>query len=965
LNEDGTPGESSVAGGISFNAKPGDSGDVALTNLTLVGPGDIAGLDTHVVVRTWPRPNDRDAEFRSYALIEFDQADLPWRYTPAKNSGDPQTATDHLRPWFSLLVLTPDEAALNASTPDQPLQTLTVHDQSVLPVPTDAWAWAHTQFEGTALAEAELRERIQGPPGRAVARLFSPRLLQERTEYIACLVPSFEVGRLAGLGQSTTGISSAQLAWSTSGGELVFPVYYAWTFATGVVANFEDAARRLKPHVLPATVGRRDLDVAEPGLGLPAAMPNGQSLPVEGALFSLAAAQAPAPAWPEPQHGQFVTALQTLVNAPALAQSSNADPVVAPPLYGQWYAAQSRLLTPRPSGANPRWFHELNSDPSQRVAAALGTHVVQNEQQALLAAGWEQVEEIKTVNQKLRVVQLARGVLTRIYLRHYKTQNLEYFYHLSTGMHARVRCGDKSVCGRIKGSPIPRNSVALYWLRFTRRLGPVGRIQGRPPGGPPSDILRKLNEGKGPVQVPGITPHHMGDGPLPGGGVRVCVLIDTLAQINKDILLSWALAITWTYRKLLVSQSGDCWWIAVRALRFAVILVQIATDAEAVRRRCRMVDVPFGVTPADISSGPRYPQFPLPTLPPGASYPPVDATPTPPNPGAPGSTDNATADSIRKAILVALGYPRPFPKPALPPSIDLDRCYTELIAQLQPSVTVGKRVKDRIEIDTSTVEWNPSDPLSPIFAPPEYERPMYEPLLKISPSWLLPGIEELKRDTVSLAVPNQRFIESYMLGLNHEMTRELLWNEFPTDQRGTYFRQFWSIASQVFQDGSALPPEQLRDILPLKLWSKDAALGENSPRTGAGLTFLVLVVKAQLIQKYPNLILYAQKLNAAGNSLAGEQRYPFFNAKIGEDVSFFGFDLTESQLKTEGWYFVFQEQPGEPKFADELSPRGPSQRYTSDATLLANSSGILAQRTYLKPFRIGIAGTTLLPQVGS
>ena len=44
---------------------------------------------------------------------------------------------------------------------------------------------------------------------------------------------------------------------------------------------------------------------------------------------------------------------------------------------------------------------------------------------------------------------------------------------------------------------------------------------------------------------------------------------------------------------------------------------------------------------------------------------------------------------------------------------------------------------------------------------------------------------------------NPRFIESYMVGLNHEMARELLWREYPTDQRGTCFRQFWDLSAVV------------------------------------------------------------------------------------------------------------------------------------------------------------------------
>ena len=40
---------------------------------------------------------------------------------------------------------------------------------------------------------------------------------------------------------------------------------------------------------------------------------------------------------------------------------------------------------------------------------------------------------------------------------------------------------------------------------------------------------------------------------------------------------------------------------------------------------------------------------------------------------------------------------------------------------------------------------------------------------------------------------NQRFVEAYMVGLNYEFARKLLWREYPTDQRGSYFRQFWSV----------------------------------------------------------------------------------------------------------------------------------------------------------------------------
>ena len=80
---------------------------------------------------------------------------------------------------------------------------------------------------------------------------------------------------------------------------------------------------------------------------------------------------------------------------------------------------------------------------------------------------------------------------------------------------------------------------------------------------------------------------------------------------------------------------------------------------------------------------------------------------------------------------------------------------------------------------------------------PRVPGPMYEPLRDMSQDWLLPGLDKVPPNTITVLETNPRFIESYMVGLNHEMARELLWREYPTDQRGTYFRQFWDLSAVV------------------------------------------------------------------------------------------------------------------------------------------------------------------------
>jgi len=50
--------------------------------LALFGPGDVKNLIISSVIRTWPKAGARNAEANYFPLIEFDQADLPWRYSP-------------------------------------------------------------------------------------------------------------------------------------------------------------------------------------------------------------------------------------------------------------------------------------------------------------------------------------------------------------------------------------------------------------------------------------------------------------------------------------------------------------------------------------------------------------------------------------------------------------------------------------------------------------------------------------------------------------------------------------------------------------------------------------------------------------------------------------------------------------------------------------------------------------------
>ena len=115
---------------------------------------------------------------------------------------------------------------------------------------------------------------------------------------------------------------------------------------------------------------------------------------------------------------------------------------------------------------------------------------------------------------------------------------------------------------------------------------------------------------------------------------------------------------------------------------------------------------------------------------------------------------------------------------------------------------------------------------------PQFDLPMYKPLSDLSKEYFLPNINLIEQNSITLLETNQKFIESYMVGINHEMSRELLWREYPTDQRGSYFRQFWDVSGYLpdASENLATLKERLKDIPELHRWVLTSNLGDHDNR---------------------------------------------------------------------------------------------------------------------------------------
>ena len=188
---------------------------------------------------------------------------------------------------------------------------------------------------------------------------------------------------------------------------------------------------------------------------------------------------------------------------------------------------------------------------------------------------------------------------------------------------------------------------------------------------------------------------------------------------------------------------------------------------------------------------------------------------------------------------------------------------------------------------------------------------MYGGLRDVAPQLFLPGVDHVPADTVALLETTPRVIEAYMAGLNHEMSRELLWREYPTDLRGTWFRQFWDVA------GQAGDPETLKDIPPLREWATTPLGAHLRGEDGDGQ--LILLVRGELLRRYPTTNVYAAPAGPGGDPDPATRLAPMFRGSLDPDVTFLGFALSEEAALGKdppgsGWFFVFEQHPGEPRF---------------------------------------------------
>jgi len=881
-------------------------------NARLFGPGDVVGLDARQIARTEPQADSLDFPPNYFAAVDLVQEDLPWLFTPLKAGAQGQ-----LRPWMVLITVRKQPGVRLRQRARSPLPHLEIEAPAVpgdeLPDLAESWAWAHVQVTGSPPAGQTVAEYLEASPQLGVARLLSPQRLQPNSSYFACIVPAFLAGVQVGLGIDDD-VSDLTPAWrlgADAPASIHLPVYYHFEFGTADKgSDFESLVRAIKPRSVGPRVGQRPIDVGAPGPGLPQIPDDapGRLLALEGPLRSPATVTE---AWPDSARLPFEDSVRPLLDPP---DASTIDPIIgpilSPPLYGRWHALQEEVPEEQ-----PHWFRELNLDPRYRTSAGLGTRVVQQDQEELMEEAWAQVDDIMRVNIELRRAQLARAVSNSLKRKHLDTLPPEQLAQLTRPVHARVRLSPQTVTDRVAKSALPSVALSGALRRFARPRGALARRLKTGNRLPWRSIAKRLNDDDIRAAEPRRTPE--GTAVLDDVSKQVAPNLPALLRHDAAPWLLLLLAI------LLLGLAGGAFILGLGALALGAALPAVFVFAGAyivyqAQQQTAQLDRLRSerLQPEAVDALPPRPDFQL-----VSSLEELALS----TPLAQGKGDSPEAVLFRAATSATLSRAQAVVQMQASvnrPSLAFGPLAQRLSERLDPELTIVARLQARVLIAEALVQ--AEDPIEPVMAYPKFPRPMYEALAELSEEFIIPGLEHIPPDTATLLETNPPVIQAIMTGLNHEMARELLWREFPNDQRGSYFRQFWDPSGRMPPPQNEAEREALLDVPELHRWRPEEHLGQSLAGGGTAQQ-LVLVLRGELLRRFPSAMIFAE--HASCNKVKGRLepdgniRMPLFRGRLLPDVHFLGFELTEADARgsteaeaDQGWYFVVQQQPSEPRF---------------------------------------------------
>lgn len=379
--------------------------------IQLMGPADVKWVQKKAISRISPPEGAKTRLFKEYLpYVEFFEEDLPWRYTPVA------TTDADFRPWMTLIAVKEDEVSFHVNSNGTKLATLQIGSEErygeIFPNAKLLFNVAHVQIDSAVEVTREnVNDLLDENPDCGISRILCTSILEENSSYVALLIPTYELGRLAGLGLSVDDVRLGKCAWENLLANqnqrpdgLTFPVYFKWKFRTSIVkADFKTLASRLfftGEKEYDQMKAYLDVDISQSGLE-DVYFDEEKVMDVPAALMldkkNLK---------PRKEDDSYTTALKDLLELnPVLKENETGeinmeeDPWIVPPVYGARH-----LLTTQAQFANNQIdvVKEVNLQLKNRVAAGMGSAIVKKNQEQFVNRAWKKVEKINQLNQAIR-----------------------------------------------------------------------------------------------------------------------------------------------------------------------------------------------------------------------------------------------------------------------------------------------------------------------------------------------------------------------------------------------------------------------------------------------------------------------------------------------------------------------------------------------------------------------------------
>jgi hypothetical protein len=233
--------------------------------------------------------------------------------------------------------------------------------------------------------------------------------------------------------------------------------------------------------------------------------------------------------------------------------------------------------------------------------------------------------------------------------------------------------------------------------------------------------------------------------------------------------------------------------------------------------------------------------------------------------------------------------------------------------------------------------------IGPVEIEPELDLTLWSFLSERAPDWMLPGAGDLPEDSVVGLATNPVFVESLLVGANHQATAELRWRNIPLVTRWSPLRKFWQRTSGEL------------DIEPIKQWATNVPLGTPSLVPGGRGAEAVVAFRTSLFRRYPATVVYLYEESAdwtppaATDDLKAKRISPTFTGTIGKDITFFGFPVKPEAL-VDHWVVLEEPPAGYRFYSTGTTPPPPADQPPANDP--DGTAAYFAYRRFAVPVRV-------------